>query len=35
MRIVQEALANVRKHAQASLERVVIERDRERVVATV
>jgi signal transduction histidine kinase len=35
MRIVQEALANVRKHAQASRVRVVFERDRERVVATV
>lgn len=35
MRIVQEALANVRKHAHASRVRVVFERDRDRVVATV
>jgi signal transduction histidine kinase len=35
MRIVQEALANVRKHAHASRVRVVFERDRQRVVATV
>lgn len=35
MRIVQEALANVRKHAHASRVRVVFERDRDRVMATV
>ncbi len=35
MRIVQEALANVRKHSKAQRVEVVLERDRERILATV